>query len=107
MSPCEEFSRSNFNLNVLSKEHIEVDCNKLGVSGVFVSSQANFENRHCLSFQLAAHVPSCTWILVYSTFQHGMSLSTLYHRVREVETPVLLVVKDNNGFVSNCRPLRV
>ncbi|XP_015763197.1 PREDICTED: solute carrier family 22 member 13-like [Acropora digitifera] len=49
--------------------------------------------------KLAAHVPSCTWILVYSTFQHGMSLSTLYHRVREVETPVLLVVKDNNGFI--------
>lgn len=29
-----------------------------------------------------------------------MSLNTLYHRVREVETPVLLVVEDSNGFVS-------
>ncbi len=51
-------------------------------------------------FQLASHVPSDTWVLAYSTFQHGMSLKTLYHRLREIETPVLLVVKDDNGFVS-------
>ncbi|XP_068722913.1 solute carrier family 22 member 13-like isoform X2 [Montipora capricornis] len=49
--------------------------------------------------KLASHVPSCTWILAYSTFQHGMSLSTLYNRLREVETPVLMVVKDNSGFI--------
>ena len=53
-----------------------------------------------LFFQLASHVPSSTWVLAYSTFQHGMSLKTLYHRLREVETSVLSVVKDDNGFVS-------
>ena len=51
-------------------------------------------------FQLSRHVPSSTWILVYSTNQHGMSLNMLYHRLRDVETPVLLVVKDQEGFVS-------
>ena len=35
-----------------------------------------------------------------------MSLKTLYYRLREVDTPVLLVVKDDKGFVSiNKRPL--
>ena len=29
-----------------------------------------------------------------------MSLKTLYHRLREVDTPVLLVVKDDKGYVS-------
>ena len=29
-----------------------------------------------------------------------MSLNMLYHRLRDVETPVLLVVKDQEGFVS-------
>ena len=29
-----------------------------------------------------------------------MSLKTLYYRLREVDTPVLLVVKDDKGFVS-------
>lgn len=49
--------------------------------------------------KLSRHVPSSTWILVYSTNQHGMSLNMLYHRLRDVETPVLLVVKDQEGFV--------
>ena len=36
-----------------------------------------------------------------------MSLKTLYYRLREVDTPVLLVVKDDKGFVSIIqRPLR-
>lgn len=29
-----------------------------------------------------------------------MSLKTLYYRLREVDTPVLLVVKDDKGYVS-------
>ena len=29
-----------------------------------------------------------------------MSLNMLYHRLRDVETPVLLVVKDQERFVS-------
>lgn len=37
-----------------------------------------------------------------------MSLKTLYYRLREVDTPVLLVVKDDKGFVSIIkRPLPV
>lgn len=37
-----------------------------------------------------------------------MSLKTLYYRLREVDSPVLLVVKDDKGFVSIIkRPLSV
>ena len=49
--------------------------------------------------QLSEYVPSDTWILVYSTYRHGMSLKTLYNRFNDLETPVLIVVKDDNGFV--------
>ncbi|CAH3175648.1 unnamed protein product, partial [Porites lobata] len=48
---------------------------------------------------LSRHVPSSTWILVYGTNQHGMSLNMLYHRLRDVKTSVLLVVKAQEGFV--------
>ncbi|XP_027037262.1 organic cation transporter protein-like [Pocillopora damicornis] len=69
-----------------------------------ISTDQSFaEESHILSEEdidkLALNLQSTTWILAYSTFQHGMSLNTLYHRVREVETPVLLVVEDSNGFV--------
>lgn len=61
------------------------------------------EDSHILSEEdidkLACHLPSTTMVLAYSTFLHGMSLQTLYHRVRGVETPVLLVIEDSNGFV--------
>lgn len=48
--------------------------------------------------QLAAHMPARThgyqWQLVYSTAIHGSSLKTLYRNMAEVDSPVLLVVKD-------------
>jgi len=69
----------------------------------YAAYQSLNEESHLLSEEdidkLSDHVPSCTWVLAYSTFQHGMSLKTLYYRLREVDTPVLLVVKDDKGFV--------
>uniref|UniRef100_A0A3P9AYP3 Nuclear receptor coactivator 7 n=1 Tax=Maylandia zebra TaxID=106582 RepID=A0A3P9AYP3_9CICH len=48
--------------------------------------------------QLAVHMPARTqgyqWQLVYSTAVHGSSLKTLYRNMAEVDSPVLLVVKD-------------
>ncbi|XP_039869054.1 nuclear receptor coactivator 7-like isoform X3 [Simochromis diagramma] len=48
--------------------------------------------------KLAAHMPARTrgyqWQLVYSTAVHGSSLKTLYRNMAEVDSPVLLVVKD-------------
>ncbi|XP_039869053.1 nuclear receptor coactivator 7-like isoform X2 [Simochromis diagramma] len=48
--------------------------------------------------KLAAQMPARTqgyqWQLVYSTAVHGSSLKTLYRNMAEVDSPVLLVVKD-------------
>ncbi|XP_031571958.1 organic cation transporter protein-like [Actinia tenebrosa] len=49
--------------------------------------------------KLSPHVPGTSWILLYSTYEHGISLKTLYHRMEEVETPVLVAVKDSQEYV--------
>ncbi|XP_068614848.1 TLD domain-containing protein 2 [Brachionichthys hirsutus] len=47
---------------------------------------------------LAAHLPARTqgnpWQLVYGTAVHGSSLKTLYRKMAELDSPVLLVIKD-------------
>ncbi|XP_068179695.1 TLD domain-containing protein 2 [Antennarius striatus] len=47
---------------------------------------------------LAAHLPARTqgnlWQLVYGTAVHGSSLKTLYRNMAELDSPVLLVIKD-------------
>ena len=54
--------------------------------------------------QLNRILPSRTvghcWELVYSTFQHGFSLSTLYRKMEVYDSPVLLVVTDDAHQVS-------
>ena len=54
--------------------------------------------------QLNTKLPSRTighcWALVYSTFQHGFSLKTLYRKMEFYDTPVLLVVMDDAHQVS-------
>uniref|UniRef100_H2XX66 Oxidation resistance protein 1 n=1 Tax=Ciona intestinalis TaxID=7719 RepID=H2XX66_CIOIN len=57
-------------------------------------------------FQLCRHIPArtigCAWKLLYSTFEHGMSLRTLYRKVTNKyheDTPVVIVVQDSNGHV--------
>ncbi|XP_078481137.1 oxidation resistance protein 1 [Ciona intestinalis] len=56
--------------------------------------------------ELCRHIPArtigCAWKLLYSTFEHGMSLRTLYRKVTNKyheDTPVVIVVQDSNGHV--------
>ncbi|KAK3725721.1 hypothetical protein QZH41_018908, partial [Actinostola sp. cb2023] len=50
------------------------------------------------------------WTLAYSTFNHGFSLKTLYRNMEEFDTPMLIVVLDDEhqifGVVTSC-PLKV
>ncbi|CAH1247342.1 OXR1 [Branchiostoma lanceolatum] len=53
--------------------------------------------------QLAQYLPPRTegyaWMLIYSTFEHGISLTTLYKKMVGVDSPVLLVVQDSENNV--------
>ncbi|XP_032219160.2 solute carrier family 22 member 15-like isoform X2 [Nematostella vectensis] len=60
--------------------------------------------------KLSEFVPGNAWILLYSTFTHGISLKTLYYRLQDVQTPIMLVIKDSQGYVFGVYspvPLRV
>ena len=41
------------------------------------------------------------WSLVFSTSQHGFSLSTLYRKMIGIDSPILLVIEDTQGNVSH------
>ncbi|KAL0967517.1 hypothetical protein UPYG_G00253250 [Umbra pygmaea] len=47
-----------------------------------------------LACRLPARVQGYPWRLAYSTAEHGTSLKTLYRSLQEVDSPVLLVIKD-------------
>ncbi|KAM6954079.1 nuclear receptor coactivator 7, partial [Aplochiton taeniatus] len=52
-----------------------------------------------LACRLPARVQGYCWRLAYSTVEHGTSLKTLYRSLADVESPVLLVVKDMDSQV--------
>nr|XP_057912149.1 nuclear receptor coactivator 7 isoform X2 [Doryrhamphus excisus] len=47
-----------------------------------------------LACRLPARVQGYPWRLAYSTVMHGTSLKTLYRNLADVDSPVLLVIKD-------------
>ncbi|XP_035630973.1 nuclear receptor coactivator 7-like isoform X2 [Oncorhynchus keta] len=47
-----------------------------------------------LACRLPARVQGYPWRLAYSTAEHGTSLKTLYRSLLDVDSPVLLVIKD-------------
>ncbi|XP_077408870.1 nuclear receptor coactivator 7b isoform X2 [Vanacampus margaritifer] len=52
-----------------------------------------------LSCRLPARVQGCLWRLAYSTGQHGTSLKTLYRNLLDVDSPVLMVIKDADSQI--------
>ncbi|XP_056679171.1 oxidation resistance protein 1 isoform X4 [Monodelphis domestica] len=64
--------------------------------------------------KLSKHLPPRTigypWTLVYGTVKHGTSLKTLYRTMVGLDTPVLMVIKDNDNQVFGAlasEPLKV
>eukprot|EP00795_Rhopilema_esculentum_P008703 gene8703-14724_t len=57
------------------------------------------ENAHieALSRELPSRTIGHRWNLVYSTAVHGISLKTLYRNTQDIETPILLVIVDQDG----------
>merc|ERR1719427_2369480 len=54
---------------------------------------------HLLTRKLPSRTVGHSWELIYSTTLHGISLSTLYRNFHGYDTPVLIVVKDENQKV--------
>uniref|UniRef100_A0A671U5G9 Nuclear receptor coactivator 7 n=1 Tax=Sparus aurata TaxID=8175 RepID=A0A671U5G9_SPAAU len=52
-----------------------------------------------LACRLPARVQGYPWRLAYSTVKHGTSLKTLYRSLQDVDSPVLLVVKDMDSQI--------
>uniref|UniRef100_A0A8C7YVH3 Nuclear receptor coactivator 7 n=1 Tax=Oryzias sinensis TaxID=183150 RepID=A0A8C7YVH3_9TELE len=63
---------------------------------MLMDSSQLLEDTHIekLACSLPARVQGYPWRLVYSTEKHGSSLKTLYRNVADVDSPVLLVIKD-------------
>ncbi|KAI3364316.1 hypothetical protein L3Q82_011114, partial [Scortum barcoo] len=52
-----------------------------------------------LACRLPARVQGYPWRLAYSTEKHGTSLKTLYRNLADVDSPVLLVIKDMDNQI--------
>ncbi|XP_074471299.1 nuclear receptor coactivator 7 isoform X1 [Sebastes fasciatus] len=52
-----------------------------------------------LACRLPARVQIYPWRLAYSTVKHGTSLKTLYRSLADVDSPVLLVIKDMDNQI--------
>ncbi|OQV24616.1 putative TLD domain-containing protein 2 [Hypsibius exemplaris] len=52
-----------------------------------------------LSPYLPARAQASPWCRIYSTQQDGYSLRNMYHKVRDIESPALLLVKDVRGHI--------
>ncbi|XP_046890278.1 nuclear receptor coactivator 7-like isoform X2 [Hypomesus transpacificus] len=82
--------------SVCSLEDEEEPVEREDLLPVLVEPSQLLDDHHIES--LANHMPARTqgypWRLVYSMAVHGSSLKTLYRKMAEVDSPVLLVIKD-------------
>ncbi|KAI4802327.1 hypothetical protein KUCAC02_020175 [Chaenocephalus aceratus] len=76
---------------------------ELSVDALPILSEASdlLQDTHMekLACRLPARVQIYPWRLAYSTVKHGTSLKTLYRSLADVESPVLLVIKDMDNQI--------
>ncbi|CAL8394363.1 unnamed protein product [Arctogadus glacialis] len=68
---------------------------------LLAESSALLQDTHVekLACRLPARVQGCLWRLAYSSQNHGTSLKTLYRNLLELDSPVLLVLKDMDNQI--------
>ncbi|XP_026678584.1 TLD domain-containing protein 2-like [Diaphorina citri] len=93
---CEELRRALYANPSLDLDLFVPDLN--GVTEILTD-----EHRKQLCRHLPARAEGYSWTLVFSTSQHGFSLSSLYRKMNRIESPILLVVQDTDCNVSISR----
>ncbi|XP_060789333.1 oxidation resistance protein 1 isoform X2 [Neoarius graeffei] len=89
------------------KEPLAVDREPDGLSDIVKQSLIlNTQHVRELSSELPPWTAVHSWRLAYSTSKHGASLKTLYRKLSASDSPVLLLIRDDNeqvfgGFLSH------
>nr|CAB3264612.1 oxidation resistance protein 1 [Phallusia mammillata] len=102
-----EEARRRSTLNALELAN---DDNSLMPELLDTSNLLNDSSVLSLCKNLPARCVGCPWKLLYSTFEHGMSLRTLYRKMNRLseDSPVAIIVQDTEGHifgaVSSCPP---
>ncbi|MCJ8736508.1 hypothetical protein PDJAM_G00013390 [Pangasius djambal] len=89
------------------KESLSIDKEPDGLSDIVTQSLIlNAQQVRELSSELPPRTVGHSWRLAYSTSKHGASLKTLYRKLSASDSPVLLLIRDDNeqvfgGFISH------
>ncbi|XP_026800016.3 oxidation resistance protein 1 isoform X1 [Pangasianodon hypophthalmus] len=89
------------------KESLSIDKEPDGLSDIVKQSLIlNAQHVRELSSELPPRTVGHSWRLAYSTSKHGASLKTLYRKLSASDSPVLLLIRDDNeqvfgGFLSH------
>ncbi|XP_058254503.1 oxidation resistance protein 1 isoform X1 [Hemibagrus wyckioides] len=89
------------------KESLSIDKEPDGLSDIVKQSLIlNTQHVRELSSELPPRTVGHSWRLTYSTSKHGASLKTLYRKLSASDSPVLLLIRDENeqvfgGFLSH------
>ncbi|XP_060734957.1 oxidation resistance protein 1 isoform X2 [Tachysurus vachellii] len=89
------------------KESLSIDKEPDGLSDIVKQSLIlNTQHVRELSSELPPRTVGNSWRLTYSTSKHGASLKTLYRKLSTSDSPVLLLIRDDNeqvfgGFLSH------
>eukprot|EP00058_Branchiostoma_floridae_P002486 XP_002587974.1 hypothetical protein BRAFLDRAFT_124886 [Branchiostoma floridae] len=79
--------------NLLDSKHVSLPT-LLGKNNLLDSKHVSL-----LAQFLPPRTEGYAWMLIYSTFEHGISLTTMYKKMVGVDSPVLLVVQDSENNV--------
>lgn len=102
VSMSEELRRALYSSNSLTSLDLEAFLPDVVGTSEIITDHV----RKSLYKKLPARAQGYAWKLVFSTSQHGFSLNSLYRKMGEVETPIMLFIQDTHqnvfGAVVSC-----